>query len=190
MCVRGGGDTGGVRDVLSPHEKDPGLSSGHSVMRDHRPLPSNELLSCDKTHWFVSALGRVVSPLPPPAPSSQLFTNHRQQMKLPQRPGAKCLSEPSSLCSLIVCSPRTRKPPVPTVSIRCLANSSVSTTRSTLSFLCGQAAAQESCRNASAGAKPTMLLGPSKMLSTSHSCSSCGSSVSGVISLWRGGSHR
>lgn len=74
MCVRGGGDTGGVRDVLSPHEKDPGLSSGHSVMRDHRPLPSNELLSCDKTHWFVSALGRVVSPPPPqhPAPSSSL----------------------------------------------------------------------------------------------------------------------
>lgn len=130
------------------------------------------------------------APPPPPTPSSQLFTNHRQQMKHPQRPGAKCLSEPSSLCSLIVCSPRTRKPTVPTVNIRCLANSSVSTTRSALSFLCGQAAAQESCRNASAGAKPTMLLGPSKMLSTSHSCSSCGSSVSRVISLWRGGTQR
>lgn len=66
VCVRGWGH-GGVTAVLSPHEKDPGLSSGHSVMRDHRPLPLNELLSCDKTHWFVRALGRVVSP---PTPSN------------------------------------------------------------------------------------------------------------------------
>ncbi len=49
----------GVKDVLSPHVKDPRLSSHHSVMRDHQPLPLNELLSHERTHWFVWVVGCV-----------------------------------------------------------------------------------------------------------------------------------
>lgn len=49
--------SGGLIDVLSPHVKDPRLSSRHSVMRDHQPFPLDELLSCERTlvclhGWF------------------------------------------------------------------------------------------------------------------------------------------
>ena len=56
------GILGRVKDVLSPHVKDPRLSSRHSVMRDHQPLPLNELLSCERTHWFVCVVSSLFEP--------------------------------------------------------------------------------------------------------------------------------
>lgn len=95
VCVDGGGDGGGSKDVLSPHVKDPRLNGCHSVMRDHRPLPLNELLSSERTRYFVLFVASLITHYK----SNSKFLGFRSQKKNFRQPFINLLPDAADLCT-------------------------------------------------------------------------------------------